>query len=70
MAFHGKFWQLENAAMEPKPFQKPHPPIWFGASHPNALARAVAHGDGFFGAGSTTTAQFAQQAIMPTRRRS
>ena len=61
VTFHGKFWQLENAAMEPKPFQKPRPPIWFGASHPNALARAVAHGDGFFGAGSTTTDQFAQQ---------
>jgi probable F420-dependent oxidoreductase len=61
VSFEGKFWQLENAAMEPKPFQKPHPPIWFGANHPNALARAGAHGDGFFGAGSTTTADFAQQ---------
>jgi len=61
VTFEGKFWQLHNAAMEPKPFQKPHPPIWFGANHPNALARAVAHGDGFFGAGSTTTAEFAQQ---------
>jgi probable F420-dependent oxidoreductase len=61
VTFEGKFWQLHNAAMEPKPFQKPHPPIWFGANHPNALARAVAYGDGFFGAGSTTTAQFARQ---------
>jgi len=32
--FDGRFWQLKDAAMEPKPFQKPHPPIWFGASHP------------------------------------
>jgi probable F420-dependent oxidoreductase len=61
VTFHGKFWQLDNAAMEPKPFQKPHPPIWFGGSHPNALRRAVEYGDGFFGAGSSTTAQFAQQ---------
>ncbi len=59
--FDGRFWQLENAAMEPKPFQKPHPPIWFGGSHPAALRRAVRFGDGFFGAGSTTTAAFAQQ---------
>ncbi|MGW5365731.1 hypothetical protein [Actinopolymorpha pittospori] len=22
--------------MEPKPFQKPYPPIWFGGNHPNA----------------------------------
>src|SRR5205085_7507306 len=57
-----RFWQLDGAAIEPKPFQKPHPPIWFGASHPDALRRAVRHGDGFFGAGSQTTAQFADQA--------
>jgi probable F420-dependent oxidoreductase len=59
--FDGRFWQLKDAAMEPKPFQKPHPPIWFGANHPDALRRAVTYGDGFFGAGSSTTAQFAAQ---------
>jgi probable F420-dependent oxidoreductase len=59
--FDGRFWQLDGAAMEPKPFQKPYPRIWFGANHPDALRRAVRHGDGFFGAGSTTTAQFADQ---------
>jgi alkanesulfonate monooxygenase SsuD/methylene tetrahydromethanopterin reductase-like flavin-dependent oxidoreductase (luciferase family) len=47
--------------MEPKPFQKPGPPVWFGGSHPAALRRAVRYGDGFFGAGSNTTAQFAEQ---------
>jgi probable F420-dependent oxidoreductase len=57
----GRFWQLDGAAMEPKPFQKPFPPLWFGASHPAALRRAVRYGTGFFGAGSTTTAQFAEQ---------
>src|SRR5499433_759940 len=40
VTFQGRFWQLHGAAMEPKPFQKPHPPIWFGGSHPNALRRA------------------------------
>ena len=61
VTFDGRFWQLEGAGMEPKPFQKPHPPIWFGGSHPAALKRAVKHGDGFFGAGSSTTAQFIEQ---------
>lgn len=61
ISFDGRFWQLQDAAMEPKPFQKPYPPIWFGASHPAALRRAVRHGDGFIGAGSQTTAQFAEQ---------
>jgi probable F420-dependent oxidoreductase len=59
VTFEGRFWQLQNAAMEPKPVQKPHPPVWFGGSHPNALRRAVQLGDGFTGAGSSTTADFA-----------
>lgn len=61
VTFHGRFWQLENAAMEPKPVQKGGPPVWVGGSHPAALKRAVRIGDGFFGAGSTTTAQFVDQ---------
>jgi probable F420-dependent oxidoreductase len=59
--FKGRFWQLEGAAMEPKPYQKPTPPVWFGGSQPPALRRAVRLGDGFIGAGSNTTEQFVQQ---------
>jgi probable F420-dependent oxidoreductase len=61
ITFDGRFWQLDEAAMEPKPVQTPHPPIWIGGSHPDALRRAVRLGDGFFGAGSQTTSQFAEQ---------
>ena len=58
VTFEGQFWKLENQTMEPKPVQKPHPPIWFGAHDPRALRRAVEMGSGFIGAGSTSTAQF------------
>ncbi|HEX8006441.1 MAG TPA: LLM class flavin-dependent oxidoreductase [Trebonia sp.] len=61
VTFDGEFWQLKDAAMEPKPAQKPHPPLWFGGTSPTALRRAVRLGDGFFGAGSSTTEAFAQQ---------
>ena len=61
ITFDGRNWKLDGAAMEPKPVQKPHPPIWVGGSHPNALRRAVRIGDGFIGAGSQTTAAFAEQ---------
>jgi probable F420-dependent oxidoreductase len=61
VTFTGRFWQLEGVAMEPKPYQKPAPRVWFGGGHPAALGRAVRHGDGFFGAGSATTEQFAKQ---------
>jgi probable F420-dependent oxidoreductase len=61
VTFHGEFWQLENAPMEPKPFQKPYPRLWFGGASEPALRRAVRLGDGFFGAGSSPTAKFAEQ---------
>jgi probable F420-dependent oxidoreductase len=61
VTFHGEFWQLENAAMEPKPFQKPYPRLWFGGASEPALRRAVRMGDGFFGAGSSPTDKFAEQ---------
>ncbi len=61
VTFDGEFWQLEDAAMEPKPFTKPHPPLWFGGSSEPALRRAVRLGTGFFGAGSSPTAAFTEQ---------
>ena len=61
VTFDGEFWQLSDAAMEPKPVQKPYPPLWFGANAEPALRRAVRLGDGFFGAGSAPTARFADQ---------
>ncbi|GAA3808928.1 LLM class flavin-dependent oxidoreductase [Streptomyces chiangmaiensis] len=62
--FSGEFWQLADAAMEPKPFQKPYPPLWFGGSGRTALRRAVLSPglfSGFFGAGQVSTAKFAEQ---------
>lgn len=60
----GPIWKLDGAAMEPKPVQRPHPPIWFGGNHPDALARAVRLGDGFIGAGSQTTTAFVEQVRL------
>jgi probable F420-dependent oxidoreductase len=62
--FDGRLWKLQGASMEPKPVQKPHPPVWFGGSAPEGMRRAVRHGDGFMGAGSQTTAQFAEQVAV------
>jgi probable F420-dependent oxidoreductase len=61
VTFAGEFWRLENTTVTPKPFQKPHPPLWFGARHGDALRRAVAMGDGFIGAGSASTEEFREQ---------
>src|SRR5215469_15574137 len=58
---------LMNAPMEPKPFQKPYPRLWFGGASEPALRRAVRMGDGFFGAGSSTTGKFAEQVQIVRR---
>lgn len=63
----GQFWQFDGVAMEPKPLQTPHPPIWFGARQEPALKRAVRHGDGFMGAGSSSTADFSKQVELLQR---
>jgi alkanesulfonate monooxygenase SsuD/methylene tetrahydromethanopterin reductase-like flavin-dependent oxidoreductase (luciferase family) len=67
VTFHGRFRDVDDLPIQPKPVQRPHPPIWFGANAPAALARAVRHGDAFLGAGSSTTAEFAE-AVGTLRR--
>src|SRR5919109_1699242 len=60
--FAGEYWQLAGIAQEPKPVQRPHPPLWFGAREPAALRRAVRLGNGWMGAGSSSNADFKAQA--------
>lgn len=67
VTFHGRFREVDDLPIQPKPVQRPHPPIWFGANAPKALARAVRMGDAFLGAGSSTTAAFAE-AVRVVRR--
>jgi len=46
--FHGNFFEIENVSMDPKPVQKPHPPIWYGGVTPIAAKRAARRCDGFY----------------------
>ena len=47
VTFKGKFYNVENLSVGPKPIQKPHPPIWTGGSAEVALKRAGSWADGF-----------------------
>jgi alkanesulfonate monooxygenase SsuD/methylene tetrahydromethanopterin reductase-like flavin-dependent oxidoreductase (luciferase family) len=67
VTFHGRFRDVDNLPFQPKPIQRPHPPIWFGGTAPKALARAVRHGDAFMGAGASSTETFA--GAVPIVRR-
>jgi alkanesulfonate monooxygenase SsuD/methylene tetrahydromethanopterin reductase-like flavin-dependent oxidoreductase (luciferase family) len=67
VTFRGRFRDVDGLPIQPKPVQRPRPPIWFGGTAPAALARAVRLGDSFLGAGSSTTETFAD--VVATVRR-
>ena len=46
---HGEFYDFEPVVFEPKPIQKPWPPIHVGGESEAALRRAANAGDGWFG---------------------
>ena len=46
-SFKGRFTQFESVSIDPKPVQKPGPPIWIGGRSDAALRRAGAQGDGW-----------------------
>jgi probable F420-dependent oxidoreductase len=52
-SFRGKHYTLEDVRITPRPFQKPGPPLWIGASVPAAARRAGRIADGFVGTPST-----------------
>jgi alkanesulfonate monooxygenase SsuD/methylene tetrahydromethanopterin reductase-like flavin-dependent oxidoreductase (luciferase family) len=47
--YNGKYYQLKKISIEPRPFQKPHPPIQIGTwgSSEAGLKRAAKYGDGW-----------------------
>lgn len=47
--FHGRFYDFGPVKFEPKPTQKPHPPLIFGGETDAALRRAAQLGDGWYG---------------------
>ena len=46
-SFHGEFVNFDRAVSNPKPVQRPHPPILFGGATPQGRARVVDYCDGW-----------------------
>jgi probable F420-dependent oxidoreductase len=63
-AYDGDFYRFAGVTLGPKPLQRPGPPVWFGAGSPPALHRAARMGDGWVGAGSSTSADFPDQVRL------
>jgi alkanesulfonate monooxygenase SsuD/methylene tetrahydromethanopterin reductase-like flavin-dependent oxidoreductase (luciferase family) len=47
VTFNGKYYSVKNAILEPKPLQKPHPPIWSGGSGEYMLKMTAKYFDGW-----------------------
>ena len=51
--YEGKTFSIKDVRFNPKPVQKPHPPIVVGGTSELALKRAVRYGDGWYGIART-----------------
>lgn len=51
-SFAGQYVRFANLIFEPKPVQKPHPPIWVGGESGPALRRTARLGDGWYPIGT------------------
>ena len=47
VSFKGRYFQLEDVALNPPPVQRPHPPIWVAGRRDAAMRRAARYGDGW-----------------------
>jgi alkanesulfonate monooxygenase SsuD/methylene tetrahydromethanopterin reductase-like flavin-dependent oxidoreductase (luciferase family) len=56
--FNGRYYKLRDAVANPKPVQKPLPPIWIGARGDQMLRLVARHADVWNCAGSPDIAQF------------
>jgi alkanesulfonate monooxygenase SsuD/methylene tetrahydromethanopterin reductase-like flavin-dependent oxidoreductase (luciferase family) len=43
--FEGRYYTMRQAVANPKPVQKPHPPIWIGSGGPATLRLTARHAD-------------------------
>jgi probable F420-dependent oxidoreductase len=61
---HGEFFDFGAVAFEPKPLQRPWPPILVGGESAAALRRAARAGDGWLGMGHTPESAAAQIDLL------
>jgi alkanesulfonate monooxygenase SsuD/methylene tetrahydromethanopterin reductase-like flavin-dependent oxidoreductase (luciferase family) len=52
VSFHGKYTRIEDLLIDPKPVQKPYPPIWVGGESAPSMRRAARIGDAWYPVGS------------------
>lgn len=54
-SFHGDHVRFDEVVFQPKPLQKPHPPLWIGGESPPAIRRAVKYGSCWYPGNNSQT---------------
>jgi F420-dependent oxidoreductase-like protein len=60
----GRYYHFKDAIGNPKPVQKPHPPIWIGAGGPQMMEVVVRYGDVWNSSGASTPQEAAEKSRM------
>ena len=61
--FAGKYISFQDIVLEPKPVQKPYPPIWVGGESAPSMRRAARIGDAWYPIGTNKAAMFDTLAL-------
>ena len=67
--FEGRYVKFANIRFEPKPVQKPYPPIWVGGESGPALRRTARIGDGWYPIGTNPQHRLNSMKRLPSRGR-
>lgn len=54
-AYHGRHVNFENVVFQPKPLQKPYPPLWIGGESSGAIRRAIRLGTTWYPGNNSQT---------------
>ena len=60
-SMEGKYFSMPERAVIPKPYQKPHPPIWVAVSSPETAIQAAERGIGCLGVSIGTPGEYEQR---------
>jgi len=61
VTFHGRFYSADDLTLGPRPYQKPHPDVWFGGTSKPALRRVATLGEGWLPS-FVTAGEYAEKA--------
>jgi F420-dependent oxidoreductase-like protein len=60
----GRYYRFNDAIGNPKPIQKPHPPIWIGAGGPQMMEVVVRYADVWNSSGASTPQEATEKSKM------